>query len=244
MKTKELAALSCAVFAVFAFAAPATADEITDWPNGLGDKRVHAMEAPEAPLTGGMQTDMTQYTQAAPFHWDGSEAISGVSWWALIDESYEPEDFTFDVTYYDQASQLAPTQPDNAVEEFSFDNPDSESWEASDGYDGYHFGGTHGSILADQPGWYWLSVSAEGPDGADNIHWALAGDSGSWQAGPARWRPSDDAAWTRPILGEDPDGYGSIDRQLASSVHVVPEPATISLLGLGLAGLTVWRRRR
>lgn len=241
MKMKELTALTLAVFAIVAFAAPAGADVVTDWPNELGDKRVHSMEAPETPLTDGMQTDMTQFTQAAPFHWDGSEAISGVSWWALIDESHEPDDFTFNVTYYDQASQLAPTQPDNAVEEFSFDSPDSEPWEAIDGYNGYHFGGTHPSILANQPGWYWLSVSADGPEG---IHWALAGDSGSWAAGPARWRPSDEAAWTRPILGEDPEGHGYIDRQLASSVHVVPEPATISLLGIGLAGLTVWRRRR
>src|SRR5208282_2129273 len=86
---------------------------------------------------------------------------------------------------------------------------------------------------------YFIVLTAATPVAEGAYDWSAANsftESNQWQLNDAYFSSPDGSGWTGHARG---DVF-----QLAINATVVPEPATLTLAGLGLACLCFWRRRQ
>lgn len=80
---------------------------------------------------------------------------------------------------------------------------------------------------------YWLSLLDKEPDAVTHFNWAYSTQGGELEG--MHWRRTDGDPWH--------SGNGNLAFSLYGHEVTVPEPTTLALTGLGLAGIG-WRRRK
>jgi hypothetical protein len=173
------------------------------------------------------------YQCFSDYYYDGTYAITDFHWWGARSIGGSPDGFLFQI-YADNGSDMPGSMvysefiTGSADETFVATNPNY-------GIDVYKYGIDLAAPWTASAGDYWFSVvGAFTQSNPNTFFWAQTdGIYGAWD-----WQ--DD--FSDPLY--HPDQRVDFAFEVSGDTSVVPEPATACLLGLGLIGGGILRRRR
>ncbi len=217
MRTSKLVYLLCTLlFSIL----PATADVIYD--NGVPD----LTQAWASDFDGNFSS--SYFEQADDFQLQpGQTTITDVHWWGVYSPGNTPGADDFTIRIFEDNGGVPNLAPTHELTNLAVSRADTGA-DLPNPLDVYAYSVDVTPITLSANTTYWISILNDTTsDIDDDWYWAQSNVNGNRET-----RNSDGQVWS---LGNG---------ELAFYLTVIPEPASMTLLGLGVAGLAIRMRRR